>query len=148
MNLQSTMFKYLLKLLFQENSQTKLMQKHWKMVCPVTLDVWFGCFVMSSYLLYTRVVIWDVSMQMRPGCHHWSICELNPWIVWSVKWLQMYMYTVEVRVHVDYTIFSFSITQLQVLPRSSIRQKLQLKMLTLSESHGMRLSRKTKMVSY
>ena len=41
----------------------------------------FECFVMSCYLLYTRTVIWDVSMQMRPGCHHWSICELNPWIV-------------------------------------------------------------------
>ena len=40
----------------------------------------FECFIMSCYLLYTRTVIWDVSMQMRPGCHHWSICELNPWI--------------------------------------------------------------------
>ena len=38
-NLQSTIFKYLLKLLFQENSQTYLMQKHWKMVWPVTLNV-------------------------------------------------------------------------------------------------------------
>ena len=41
----------------------------------------FERFVMLCYLLYTRTVIWDVSMQMRPGCHHWSICELNPWIV-------------------------------------------------------------------
>ena len=41
----------------------------------------FECFVMSCYLLYPRTVIWDVSMQMRPGCHHWSICELNPWIM-------------------------------------------------------------------
>ena len=37
----------------------------------------FECFVMLYYLLYSRTVIWDVRIQMRPGCHHWSICEVN-----------------------------------------------------------------------
>ena len=31
----------------------------------------FECFVMLCYLLYTRTIIWDVSIEMRPGCHHY-----------------------------------------------------------------------------
>jgi len=66
----------------------------------------FECFVMLCYLLYTRTVIWEVSIQMRPGCHHWSICEVNVTLDFVIS-------EVITNVHVDYTIlfsfFSFSI---------------------------------------
>ena len=66
----------------------------------------FECFVLLCYLLCTRTVISDVSIQMRPGCHHWSICEVNVTLNFVIS-------EVITNVHVDYTIlfsfFSFSI---------------------------------------
>ena len=50
--------------------------------------------------------MWDVSIQMRPGFHHWSICEANVTLDFVIS-------EVITNVHVDYTIlfsfFSFSI---------------------------------------